>query len=103
MDLKNEVVHSSEEDPCDIESAELAETYGTPPTRLNSIKPLRKLASEFSRSIQSQIDSLFVFNHALGTIICVMQVRGVRSSRIARSLRQRERRYGYSVCAPLNA
>lgn len=44
MDLKD--VHSSEEDPADIERAELAEAYGTPPTRLNSIKPLRKLASK---------------------------------------------------------
>ena len=46
MDLSHETVHSSEEDPCDIERAELAEAYGTPPTRLNAIKPLRKLASK---------------------------------------------------------
>ena len=47
MDLRKEDAHSSEEDPADIERAELAEVYGTPPTRLNSIKPLRKLASKF--------------------------------------------------------
>ena len=46
MDLRAENVNSSEEDPADAEHADLAEAFGTPPTRLNSIKPLRKLASK---------------------------------------------------------
>ena len=47
LDIRNmQQLHSSEEDLSTMPQEDLAEAYGTPPTRNNSIKPLRKLSGK---------------------------------------------------------
>ncbi|KAL0044448.1 hypothetical protein WJX82_007178 [Trebouxia sp. C0006] len=49
-----ERLHSSEEDLFNLPQDDLAEAFGTPPTRNNSIKPLRKLSSKKSKKMERE-------------------------------------------------
>jgi len=51
-----ERLHSSEEDLFNLPQDDLAEAFGTPPTRNNSIKPLRKLSSELFYALPKQLN-----------------------------------------------
>ena len=52
LDIRNmQQLHSSDEDLSTTPQEDLAEAYGTPPTRTNSIKPLRKLSGEKSPTL----------------------------------------------------
>ena len=47
-------LHSSDEDLYNMPQEDLAEAFGTPPTRNNSIKPLRKLSGEYFYALPSR-------------------------------------------------
>lgn len=89
MDLRAEGgLNSSEEDPADVEHADLAEAFGTPPTRLNSIKPLRKLSSK-SHDVNKVVVPL---RREGQTILTKLQAGDLRGSRTENVYRQRKTR-----------
>ena len=58
-----EGLHSSEEDLINLPQDDLAEAFGTPPTRNNSIKPLRKLSSELFCALPKQLNFAPLYPH----------------------------------------
>ena len=53
-------LHSSGEDLYNMPQEDLAEAFGTPPTRNNSIKPLRKLSGEYFYALPTRTQNKFV-------------------------------------------
>ena len=51
-------LHSSDEDLYSMPQEDLAEAFGTPPTRNNSIKPLRKMSSEHCHALPDTVMSI---------------------------------------------
>ncbi|KAL3148740.1 hypothetical protein ABBQ38_014151 [Trebouxia sp. C0009 RCD-2024] len=47
-------LHFAEEDLCSMPQDDLAEAYGTPPTRHNSIKPIRKLSGRKNKKAEKE-------------------------------------------------